>query len=755
MKTQFLKHILLNLLLLCITFAGFSQVTLQDTNLDIGIRQILEIDSLAVITQEMADSLVSIDGSYMGIVTLGGIEHFRNLKFLWLSGNEITDLCPITFLTDLRILDVSNNEITDITPLLLCASNKMQINLRSNCITDFDIVQNNWMTDIEVLGSDRQCDSSFNIIYTFDAKVLDVANKNVEFIYKAYGYPDSLGWLNYGNGDSIQITANGIKDTITIQYQNTANLIARLQVGKASNALPIDLLFSDIELISPAHEVTIPSVNPEFVWHSNKFSEKYHLRLLDAGNEMVQELTSIKDTTFLLLLDTLTNGNTYQWMVRGTSGNSHTMWSEMHQFSVVNDTPQVIQLLPSFAFVEDQYPETTLVNLNDYFSDAIPGNPLAFKIVSDDGLPDLSISDSLLILHPTLNFAGNCNFRIKAEDQGNLFTYADMNINIEAVNDTPLVLSPVSDTVLLTNFESYKIALSTVFCDPDDDITGLDFQIFDQGQVVVNAVIENDTLLISPIIDGLGDCQIEIVASDGEYTTASTFHIRVVEGIYPFLVKLYLEGAFTGNKMSTILDDKGFIPLENPFTQEPWNYTEIEAIESLPEGEIVDWILVELRDADSAKNADTNTIVDRQAGFLLSSGRVIDAHGNDCVTFFGKVNQNPFITLWLRNYLGVISNQTIEPDNELYFYNFSNSPFSAFGDDSTLVELVPGYYGLVGGDMNADGVIDLLDKTEIWNQQAGRAGYLQGDVNLDGQADNIDKNNWWLKNRGKTNNVPE
>lgn len=51
----------------------------------------------------------------MGIVSLQGLEHAKNLKYIELSNNKIQDLSPLSNLTKLEYANLSRNKITDIT----------------------------------------------------------------------------------------------------------------------------------------------------------------------------------------------------------------------------------------------------------------------------------------------------------------------------------------------------------------------------------------------------------------------------------------------------------------------------------------------------------------------------------------------------------------------------------------------------------------------------------------------------------------
>ena len=65
---------------------------------------------------EMA-TLVRLDAQRGGVRQLIGIECATNLKSLFLSLNEISDLSPLSGLTSLRRLYLDWNEIADVSPL--------------------------------------------------------------------------------------------------------------------------------------------------------------------------------------------------------------------------------------------------------------------------------------------------------------------------------------------------------------------------------------------------------------------------------------------------------------------------------------------------------------------------------------------------------------------------------------------------------------------------------------------------------------
>lgn len=102
-----------------------------------------------------------------------------------------------------------------------------------------------------------------------------------------------------------------------------------------------------------------------------------------------------------------------------------------------------------------------------------------------------------------------------------------------------------------------------------------------------------------------------------------------------FYVKLnvFLEGPFKEDQMLTDLNKSKLIPLNQPFNTSPWYYEGNESVTSIPNGNVVDWVLVELRNATNPDSATSGTIFGKQAGFLLNSGKVVGLDGVSNLVF--------------------------------------------------------------------------------------------------------------------------
>lgn len=219
-------------------------------------------------------------------------------------------------------------------------------------------------------------------------------------------------------------------------------------------------------------------------------------------------------------------------------------------------------------------------------------------------------------------------------------------------------------------------------------------------------------------------------------------------------IGLFLEGPFNGTDMNTNLNAAGFLPLVQPYNTAPWNYNGMEEVGSIPNDDIVDWVLVELRDAPDAATATPATVYARQAAFLLKNKAVVSGDGTSWLEFYGTITQNLFVVVWHRNHLGIMSAVPVVKTGGIYSYDFTGGADRAYGGSSAQKEIAPGVWGMITGNGNGDNIIDLSDKTR-WNTDAPKSGYKPADYDMNGRVNNQDKNDLWFVNSGSQSQVPE
>jgi len=243
----------------------------------------------------------------------------------------------------------------------------------------------------------------------------------------------------------------------------------------------------------------------------------------------------------------------------------------------------------------------------------------------------------------------------------------------------------------------------------------------------------------------------------GSPGTNGTGQNLVKEG-FELAIKVFLEGPFNGTDMNTGLIPHPDFPLNQPYNTTPWNYSGTESVTSLPSGNIVDWVLVELRDASNIGSATNETMIARQAAFLINDGSVVGLNGSDNLLFSNsipKFREQLFTVVYHRNHIPIISEYPLIKTSGVYSYDFTSGENQVHGGTLGHKELSSGVWGMIAGDADASDVVDQNDKTIYWETYAGTNGYKGGDLNLDTEVDNKDKDDFWLPNLGSGSQVPD
>jgi len=213
-----------------------------------------------------------------------------------------------------------------------------------------------------------------------------------------------------------------------------------------------------------------------------------------------------------------------------------------------------------------------------------------------------------------------------------------------------------------------------------------------------------------------------------------------------------LQGPYSGGSMLPNL--VGVMPLSQPYHVFPWLYAGTEAVAAIPNANVVDWVLVELRDAATASAATSATTVARQAGFMLANGKITGLDGISGMAFNVTITQNLFVVIWHRNHLAIMNANTIPLVGGYYTYNFTTGAAQVYGGANAHKQLAPGVWGMTGGDGDGSKQVNNADKNDVWKPQSGSSGYKAGDFNMNGQVDNVDKIDIWVGNSGSGSGVP-
>lgn len=203
---------------------------------------------------------------------------------------------------------------------------------------------------------------------------------------------------------------------------------------------------------------------------------------------------------------------------------------------------------------------------------------------------------------------------------------------------------------------------------------------------------------------------------------------NIIQSYVNVNLKLFLQGPYSSGLMSNGLST--LLPLAQPYNSAPWNYSGSEKVSSIP-ADVVDWILVELR-----SNTSSSTVLKRRAGFIKKDGSIVDLDGNSDLKFTDINSGNYYVVIKHRNHLDVMSSSAISLSTTSSLFDFSTAASKAYGTNS-LVNLGDGKYGMISGDGDANGLINILDYAVIY-QNLNQTGYFLGDLDMNKIVDNND-----------------
>jgi len=236
------------------------------------------------------------------------------------------------------------------------------------------------------------------------------------------------------------------------------------------------------------------------------------------------------------------------------------------------------------------------------------------------------------------------------------------------------------------------------------------------------------------------------VGTTGLTTTEIANEWKLADPKYTMNATAMLRGAWTaGPTMTTLLNSGGYIPLSQPYNTAPFSYAGTESVGTIPNANIVDWVLVELRIPVSGLPADatSSTIVGRKAGFLLNNGTVVDLDGTTPISFDINKQGAGFMVVKHRNHLATMSNSL--PSNAIGSYSNNFTALANVYKNPSLsdpVVLLPSSasYGMWAGDATKSNAVNSSDVTAIKAAISviTPAGYHFTDVNLSSTINSSD-----------------
>jgi hypothetical protein len=175
-------------------------------------------------------------------------------------------------------------------------------------------------------------------------------------------------------------------------------------------------------------------------------------------------------------------------------------------------------------------------------------------------------------------------------------------------------------------------------------------------------------------------------------------------------LRVFLQGAYdqASEEMRTSINLAGNLPLSQSYNTPPWNYAGTESVVSFPDS-MVDWVMVELRDQN-----DPSLIIERRAALLSKRGLVLDTDFSDGIGLVSDPGDY-YLVVDHRSHMPVMSANPVTFPNDSDPYDFreivNTQPYLQDNPLAVVLELEPpgsGKYGIIAGDVNADGMLKYL-----------------------------------------------
>jgi len=235
-------------------------------------------------------------------------------------------------------------------------------------------------------------------------------------------------------------------------------------------------------------------------------------------------------------------------------------------------------------------------------------------------------------------------------------------------------------------------------------------------------------------------------------TTFGTF--TGSRGGFDINLTAFLEGPYNSGTgtMNITLKTSGLIPLSQPYNTSPSNYAGPESVTSIP-ADVVDWVLIELRQAGSPSNATSSTVIKKRAAFLKKDGTIVETDGTSPVRFYNStITQNLYPVVRHRNHLAIMSNNAVTTSSGVYTYNFSSSQTQIYDGSGNGCIQLGSKWGLIAGNADGNGFIN-NDDLLLWQGNFSQNNYNKADFNFSGFVNNDDLL-IWQKNFSQQTKVP-
>ncbi len=271
------------------------------------------------------------------------------------------------------------------------------------------------------------------------------------------------------------------------------------------------------------------------------------------------------------------------------------------------------------------------------------------------------------------------------------------------------------------------------------DVTPFQYEICDINTSFPSSYGNGNTASPSNPVPPIGSipgpgitCDTAFIFIHVNYETLIASFRAILEGPYEKML----------GSMNDYLRKDSLIPLNEPYSavssyvgQETTTYHMLDSLE------IIDWVLVELRD----KN-DSLQVVTSKAVLLDKNGWIRGLDGS-LELMFQTPPDNYFVSIVHRNHLNVLTKSAhpLSMTRDTIDFTIGTTILAGQGDARRFFD---GKYMLWTGDIDYSNSIDGGDRSISWNTR-NQLGYIISDCTLNGKSDAGDRSKIW-NNRNKT-----
>ncbi|AXG71976.1 internalin-J [Kordia sp. SMS9] len=722
----------------------------------------LDVRNLNIADLTGIEDFVALEALYCSdnSLTTLNVSNLTNLQTLWAVSNNLTsiDLTNNPAITDIRI---ENNELTSID--LSNQTNLVILQIDRNELTAIDVSNSPSITRFRVYDNNI---SNIDLANNTSLSEVRVQNNRLLSLNLQNGNNTNIGTFAADNNefldcilvdDASYSTANWTTIDAQTSFSDTTCTVAYTAIPDSNFEAQLESLgYDDISGDGQVPTAYIEGVTTldvgnlsiadltgieDFIGLVDLDAEVNNLTSLDLSNNTLLETIDI-DSNDLSSLTLPTNGSLITFSCNNNSnlttvdfsGNTNLQTIQCINNGLTSINLTGLSVLTSLGLNENSLSsidisdamslETLTIGNNALTSINLSNNTnLTYLTVESNNLNSLDISNNTALEYLILS-ENNITSIDTSSHTALVWLYAGNNqlttIDVSAntllerlwVNDNQLTSLDVSSNLLLEELVCYNNSITSLDASGNSFLSW--FLVNNNALTSVNLQNGNNTNILIYASNDNPDLSCMLV-DDASYSTtnwtsvdaATTFNESACTTEFTLGVNVYLQGALlnpnTGEE-SLMRDDlrvAGYIPTTSPYADALT--CEATVFDTTGNDAIVDWILIEFRDATD------NTIVTySQSALLQRDGDVVDVDGISDIAFSFEGEAEYCLGLQHRNHLGIMTSSSITfVNNALMTINFTDATNQfTYGTDAQTDNGMPtDIVAMWCGDVNSDSII--------------------------------------------------